>query len=227
MITMLFFLIWKKNFKIKKIRHKLRQQVLEAGEAEVLRVEVEAIQKLLLRYSWFKQYFPKLKEKKAAVVRNPFSTALVVSDILDELQDHYYDHQNDSSARDVFQEMALSQFWFAMREFFPQVSKLAFRIFLSFATTYLCESDFSALVHIKRKARKIEDDMRLVLSNTKPRIPKIDFAVAKSTVALTDVKLSSYLKLNIFEVFFVIIFICTKSTAERGSLAVWNSQKGS
>ena len=47
MITMLFFLIWKKNlpknFKIKKIRHKLRQQVLKAGEAEVLRVEAEAI----------------------------------------------------------------------------------------------------------------------------------------------------------------------------------------
>ena len=58
--------------------------------------------------------------------------------------------------------------------------------------------------------------MRLVLSNTKPRIPKIDFAVAKSTVALTDVKLSSYLNLNIFEEFFGIIIICTKSTAERG-----------
>ena len=69
--------------------------------------------------------------------------------------------------------------------------------------------------------------MRLVLSNTKPRIPKIDFAVANSTVARTDVKLSNNLKLNIFEGFFVIIFICIKSTAERGSLAVWNSQKGS
>ena len=96
---------------------------MEAGEAEVLRVEAEVIQKLLLRYSWFKQYFPELKEKEAAVVRNPFSTALVVSDILDELQDHFYDLQNDSSVRDVFQEMALSQFWFAMREFLSQVSK--------------------------------------------------------------------------------------------------------
>ena len=129
---------------------------MEAGEAEVLRVEAEAIQKLLLRYSWFKQFFPELKEKEAPVVRNPFSTALVVSDILDELQDHFYDLQNDSSARDVFQEMALSQLWFAMREFFPQVSKLAFRILLPFATTYLCESDFSALVHIKKKVQKLK-----------------------------------------------------------------------
>ena len=154
---------------------KLRHQVLEA----------EAIQKLLLPYSWFKQYFPELKEKEAAVVRNPFSTALDVSDILDELLDQFYDLQNDSFARDGFREMALSQFWFAMCKSYPQVSSLAFRILLPFATTYLCESGFSALVHIKRKTRKIEDDLRLVLSNTKPQIPKIGFAVAKSTVALT------------------------------------------
>ena len=32
---------------------------------------------------------------------------------------------------------------------------------------------------------------------------------------------------NIFAVFFVVIFIRAKSRAGRGSLAVWNSQKGS
>ena len=74
----------------------------------------------------FKRYFPELKEKEAALVRNPFSTALDVSDIPDELQDQFYDLQNDLSARDVFQEMALSQFWCAMRESYPQVSELAF-----------------------------------------------------------------------------------------------------
>ena len=90
----------------------------------------------------------------------------------------------------------------------------------------LRERLFSSCTY-QKESTKIEDDMRLAFSNTEPRILKIDFAVAKSTVALTDVKLSSYLKLNIFEVFFVIIFICTKSTAERGSLAAWNSYKGS
>ena len=47
--------------------------------------------------------------------------------------------------------------------------------------------------------------------------------VAKSTVALTDVKLISYMKLNIFEVFFVVISIRVKSRIRRGSLAIWNS----
>ena len=56
---------------------------------------------------------------------------------------------------------------------YPQVSELAFRILLPFAPTDFCESSFSALVHIKTKARnrrKVADDMRLTLSNTKPKI---------------------------------------------------------
>ena len=56
-----------------------------------------------------KRYFPELKEQEAAFVRNPLSTALNVSDIPDKLQDQFYDHQNHSSALDVFQKMALSQ----------------------------------------------------------------------------------------------------------------------
>ena len=53
----------------------------------------------------FKKYFPELKEKEAAFVRSQFSTALDVSDILNELQDQFYDLKNDSFVRDVFQEM--------------------------------------------------------------------------------------------------------------------------
>ena len=124
----------------------------------------------------FKRYFPELKEQEVAFVRNPFSTALDVSDIPDELQDQFYDLHNDSSARDVFQEMELSRLWCSMSESYPQVSELAFRILLPFATTYLCKSGFSALVQIKTKAqnrRKVEDEMRLALSNTKPRFPKL------------------------------------------------------
>ena len=68
----------------------------------------------------FEQYFPGLKEKEAAFVQNQFSTALDVSDILHELQDQFYDLKHDLFARDVFQEMALSQFWCAMRESYPQ-----------------------------------------------------------------------------------------------------------
>ena len=70
------------------------------------------------------------------------------------LQDQFYDLRNDSSARDVFQDvLALSQFLCAVRESYPQVSELDFRILLPFATTYLRESGFSAFVQIKTKAQ--------------------------------------------------------------------------
>ena len=45
-----------------------------------------------------------------------------------------------------------------------------------FGTTYLCESGFSALLHIKTKARNRlnpRDDMRLALSMTVPRFNEI------------------------------------------------------
>ena len=67
----------------------------------------------------FKRYFPGLKEQEAAFVRNLLSTVLDVCNIFDELQDQLYDLQNDSSARDVFQEIALLRFWCAIRESYP------------------------------------------------------------------------------------------------------------
>ena len=74
----------------------------------------------------FKRCFSELKEQKVAVVRNPFSTAFDVRDIPDALQAQIYDHQNHSSARDIFQKMALSRFLRAMRDSYPQVSELTF-----------------------------------------------------------------------------------------------------
>ena len=44
----------------------------------------------------FKRYFSSLKEKEAAFVRNQFSTALDVNDILDKLQDR--GHMTDISS---------------------------------------------------------------------------------------------------------------------------------
>ena len=59
---------------------------------------------LLSLEAQFKRYFPEPKEQEAAFVRNPFSTAL------DESQDQFRGLQNNSSAHDAFQEIAISQF---------------------------------------------------------------------------------------------------------------------
>jgi len=59
-----------------------------------------------------------------------------------------------------------------VRELYPQLSKLAFRILLPLPQ-YLCERGFSILAHIKPETRnqsKVEHEIRLALSNTQPRI---------------------------------------------------------
>ena len=83
----------------------------------------------------FEHYFPELKEEEAILARNPCSNSLDVSDILDEMQEQFIELKNDSTARDIYHEKPLSHFWCDMTESYPQISKLAFRTLLPFATT--------------------------------------------------------------------------------------------
>uniref|UniRef100_UPI00358E95EF SCAN domain-containing protein 3-like n=1 Tax=Myxine glutinosa TaxID=7769 RepID=UPI00358E95EF len=123
----------------------------------------------------FQRYFPDITGEEVALVRNPFSATLDVSSLPDEVQDELLDLRNDSLARDLFQEKSVTQFWCAMHQSYSKVSMLTLRV-LPFASTYLCEARFSTLVHIKTKTRNrldVEDDMRLALTNTPPRIPRL------------------------------------------------------
>ena len=63
-----------------------------------------------------------------------------------------------------------------MRHSYPNVALLSLLVLLPFASTYLCESGFSALLQIKPKARNrldVQHGMRLALTQTKPRISKL------------------------------------------------------
>ena len=75
-----------------------------------------------------------------------------VSEILDELQDQFYDLQNHSSARDIFSENGTLLVLVCYARILPTRIRTVFRILLSFATAYLCESAFQLLyirpVHI-------------------------------------------------------------------------------
>ena len=82
---------------------------IKEGEELDERLNISTTQHLQSLKTVLKRCFPEIKEQEAAFVRNPLSTALNVSNFPDELHKQFYDHQNHSSARDVFQEMALSQ----------------------------------------------------------------------------------------------------------------------
>ena len=84
--------------------------------------------------------------------RNPFSPAMDIATVPEEVQDELLDLRNDSAGREMFMEKSLSQFWCTKLRSYPKVSTEALRVIVPFASTYLCETGFSALVHIKSKA---------------------------------------------------------------------------
>ncbi|KAG8238426.1 hypothetical protein J437_LFUL002883 [Ladona fulva] len=136
-------------------------------QAFILKLQNWRLKVNLGNFAMFEHHSTKTEESETGIVDND------VSDIPDEVQDEFLELRNDSSARDIFQEKSSSQFWCAMRHSYPKVSMLSFQILVRFASTYLCESGFSILMQIKTKARNkldVQDDMRLVLTKTQPRI---------------------------------------------------------
>lgn len=90
------------------------------------------------------------------------------------------DLTSESSAKQMFMEESLTKFWCGTMKCYPGISSLALKFLLPFATTYLCESGFSTLVNIKTQKQSklnIEDDMRLALSKTQPRIMNLASAM--------------------------------------------------
>ena len=123
-----------------------------------------------------------------------------VADVPDEVQDEFTELGNDSTARDRLQEKTLTEFWCALRHSYPNVALLSLRVLVPFASTHLCESGFSSLLQIKTKARNrldVQNDMRLALTQTKPRISKL----------VTQMQPRSSRKLLIILSFYVIFIV--------------------
>ena len=61
-------------------------------------------------------------------------------------------------------------------DIFPKPGEKALSVLIPFATTYLCQSGFSALLSIKTKSRNdlnAQADMRVAISNKVPRFEKL------------------------------------------------------
>ena len=139
-------------------------------------IKQEIREHLLTLENEFKKYFPDLAEGFEVFPRNPFSPLIDITAIPEELQDELSELRNDTACREMHMVKSLPQFWSSLLQSYPKLSTEALRVAVPFASTYLCESGFSALMHIKSKARNqlnVEDDMRLAISKTRPRISKL------------------------------------------------------
>jgi len=71
-----------------------------------------------------------------------------------------------------FHSMQFDTFWCTQPDTFPQLVETALEDLVPFARKYSCESGFSALLHIRTKARNRSepgDDMQVVIANKEPR----------------------------------------------------------
>ena len=83
-------------------------------------------------------------------------------------------HSTASKAK--HRSVSLIELWNGMKSEYPELYDKALHIVFPFATSYLCESGFSALTAIKTKHRAklyVEDDLRLCLSRLSPRYDKL------------------------------------------------------
>uniref|UniRef100_K7F603 DUF4371 domain-containing protein n=1 Tax=Pelodiscus sinensis TaxID=13735 RepID=K7F603_PELSI len=98
--------------------------------------EKEAIRTQILDHLW------KLRDK----FQNPFTTD--VNSVPKNLQEEFLDLKNDFVAQDMCQWSTIEKFWASMTWSYPNLSAHAVRFLLPFASTYMCETGFSCLLHI-------------------------------------------------------------------------------
>jgi hypothetical protein len=80
-----------------------------------------------------------------------------------------------SSAKIVFNQKPLPDFWIGLRSEYPALTNHAVKTLMPFATTDLCESGFSALISMKTKYSHrlcVKNDLRLRLSPIQPNLPE-------------------------------------------------------
>ena len=84
--------------------------------------------------------------------------------------------RNNHGIQMEFADGHLEHFWNSQLETYSALAKKALTVLVPFATTYLCETGFSCLLHIKTKSRNRLDpqhDMRVALSTKTPRFDAI------------------------------------------------------
>ncbi len=122
----------------------------------------------------FQKYFPD-NSVQFDWVRDPF-TAPAPDDLSSSEEEQFIEMTSDSSMRLKFPSQTLCEFWLGVEREFTLIGQKAVEILLPFATSYLCETGFSAVASLKTKYRSrlnIEHDLRVAISKLLPRFQQI------------------------------------------------------
>ncbi|KRX34618.1 SCAN domain-containing protein 3 [Trichinella murrelli] len=112
----------------------------------------------------FFHYFPDVE---------PENLIFNVEDLPHDLQEEAIELQFNSLTKDSFEK-------------YPKISSQSLRILVPFSSTYLCETEFSALMTLNTQHRNrlnVESDLRCTLSPTPPRIDNLECFTVETSLA--------------------------------------------
>ena len=140
-------------------------------------VKHDIIAHLMMLGNSFDGYFSagKLNAAQQWII-NPFLFDLKTMSDDDNLKEDLIEIKSCQKFQMLFEKSKLEDFWCVVMEAFPNLAKEAIRITITFATTYFCESGFSAMMYMKNKHRnrlQLEDDLRVALSKTELLFEKL------------------------------------------------------
>ncbi|CAK1599033.1 unnamed protein product [Parnassius mnemosyne] len=122
----------------------------------------------------FENYFPENLEQYDWV-RNPFQST-APSTLSTKEEEQLIELYCDSSLKLQYDKDKLLEFWSLVSHEYRAISCAALRVLLPFATSYLCETGFSAVAVIKNKYRSkinIAKEMRVAIFKLEPRFEKL------------------------------------------------------
>ncbi|XP_071399292.1 SCAN domain-containing protein 3-like [Centroberyx affinis] len=125
---------------------------------------------------YFNDYFTDVDTDAWDWVRDPFVAHTSARGLSGKAEEELLDLACDGTLRIRFGQGGHVDFWPSVEQEYPELAAVAMQVLLPFPTTYLCESSFSALTSMKTKYRarmEVENDLRVCLSSTSPRMEKL------------------------------------------------------
>lgn len=125
--------------------------------------------------SRFEKYFDENLDG-LAWIQNPFKPSVDECSLNMMEKENLIDLQGDTGLEMKFKESSLTSFWIGVQKGHPILSEKALKILTPFATTYSCETGFSALAAMKSKYRSrldVTKELRVALSELTPRFNKL------------------------------------------------------
>uniref|UniRef100_K7FVA3 DUF4371 domain-containing protein n=1 Tax=Pelodiscus sinensis TaxID=13735 RepID=K7FVA3_PELSI len=103
-------------------------------------------------------------------IRNPFTTD--VNSVLEYFQEEFLDLKNDFAAQDIYQQSTIEKCWASVIGSYPYLSAHAVIFLLPFVSTYMCETGFSCLLHVRKEKDgccDVEEDEAMVCKRPQVR----------------------------------------------------------